>query len=298
MKPLLIFGTESKETLLCRVFDGISLPPLPPQVDVFSFGLVLHVVVTGRRLFASIMNKREQLHFLYHSDFPQLSRALADALADNKPFPTIPAAKFPSLLGEGEGRHPAARLDVISSCHSVCMQPLMESCLASKPQDRPSAQGLCSWLLVCPGITSQSDYYISAAIRCAAYSPTQQLVVAIQSDKPDHVTLFPPDTWQIKRCPTPYSGQHFTCLQVIGNEVFLAASDSLLIYSLKLPHLQSGHISSRPLVGEPHCLFTCDSLQGPKVIVGMTKARIAVFSSPQDGGHLLESEPYVTQVTV
>lgn len=276
------------------------LPPSLPlwfvQVDVFSFGLVLHVVVTGRKLFASIMNKREQLHLLYHADFPQLSSALAEALADSKPFPSVATSKFPLGLEDGGERHPAARLDVISSCHTTCMQPLMESCLASNPTERPSAQGLCSWLLVCPGANSQSDYYISAPVTCAVYSPTQHLVVAMQGDRLDHVTLFPADSWQIRRCPTPYIGEQFTCMEVIGNEVFLVSKDALL-YSLRLPDLQSGHISSVPLSADPVCLFSCEGPHGPSVVVGMPGGRIAVFATPVASGHLLESQPIVTQVS-
>ena len=266
---------------------------------MFSFGLVLHAVVTGRRLFADIINKREQLHLLYHADFPQLSAALADALADSKPPPRFSstASKFPSLVEEGRG-HSAARLDVISSCHTVCMQPLMESCLANNPQDRPSAQGICSRLLVCPGALPQSNYYISSPVQSPAHSHAEGLVIGIQGDRLDHVTLLPTDSWQIKRCPTPYSGERFCCLDVIGSEVFLASEDSLLLYSLRLPRLQSGHISSTPLPGKPECLFSYDTPHGPSVVVGMSAASIAVFSSPEQGSHLLETQPHVVQVRV
>ena len=272
------------------------------QVDVFSFGLVLHVIVTGRRLFANIMNKREQLRLLYHTDFPQLSAALADALADNKPLPSPAALAAAGLRPDEEGqemeRHPAARVDVISSCHSVCMQPLMESCLSSSPQARPSAQGVCSSLLVCPGTTAQCDYYIAAPVLSVCHAPQQRAVVGIQSNRRDHLTLFPLDSWEIQRCPTPYCGQMFSCLEVVGDEVFLVAEDSPLLYSLKLPSLQSGHISSTPLPGTPHCMFTCHAPRGrgTRIIVGMDTARIAVFSTPNDGGHLLESTPIIKQV--
>lgn len=244
------------------------------------------------------MNKREQLHLLYHSDFPQLSSALADALADNKPLPSSSTSKFPTMLEEGAGQHPASRQDVISSCHSVCMQPLMESCLASNPQDRPSAQGLCSSLLVCPGATAQSDYYITAPIQCAVFCHKEQLVVGIQGNGQDQVTLFPSDTWQMRRCPTPYSGQFFTSMEVIGSELFLASSGSQLLYSLHLPSLQTGHISSTPLVAEAACLFSCPGPHGPRVIVGTTLARISVYSSQLGVGHILDTQPHVIQVGV
>ena len=255
---------------------------------------MLHVVVTGQRLFAGIMNKREQLQLLYQTDLPQLSAALADYLSSPNPTPSPgTACKFPSLLDDNN-RHPSARLDIISSCHNVCMQPLMESCLASNPHDRPSAQGLCSKLLLCPGAMPQSDYYISSPVQHAVYSPTANVVIGIHRDGQDHVTVFPPNNaWQMRQCPTPYSGERFSCIEIIRNEIVLASCDSLLLYSLQLPDLQSGHISSTLLIGKPLCLF---SDHEKRMVVGMTEARIAIFSSSADGRLLLESKPHVTQV--
>ena len=290
---------------------SISPTPSSPKVDIFSFGLVLHAVVTGRRLFAGIVNKHEQLRLLYQADFPQLSAALAEALSDSNPLPTTSSStQFPSLLDEA-GRHLAARTDVISSCHSVCMQPLMESCLDNRPEGRPSAQGLCSSLLLCPGSTPQRDYYIAQHVSCSSYCPLEKMVVGLQDDLPDHVTLFPTDTWQMRRVPTPYAGEKFCCLHVAGREVFLASKESKLLYSFDLPSLQSGHILPHPLSGTPFCLFSYEGVGGVTVAVGMSGSKLTVFSSPtrtfsigrgeagggcRGGKHLLERPPLVRQV--
>lgn len=246
------------------------------------------------------MNKREQLRLLYQADFPQLSTALADALNDSSPLHEATPSKFQPVLDE-HGRHRAARTDVISSCHSVCMQPLMESCLANRPEDRPSAQGLCSSLLLCPGSTPQRDYYIAHHVVCAAFSSPEQLVVGLQDDRLDHVVLFPTRTWQMRCVATPYVGERFSCLHVAGREVFLVSQESKLIYSFLLPGLQSGHILANPLETTPTCLFSFDGVHGTNLAVGMEGSRLAVFSSPSStdqhtGGHLLETPPIIRQV--
>lgn len=267
-------------------------------MDIFSFGLVLHVLVTGRKLFPNIISKREQLRLLYHADFPQLSAALADALSDSQPLPSAAKCKFPGLLDD-QHRHPAARKDIKSSCHSVCMQPLLENCLAGNPQDRPSAQGLCSRLLLCPGTSAQRDFYMSALMSSVSYSTSQHLLVGLQRDALNSVTLLPPDSWDMKHCPTPYSGEQFCCLQVLKDEVFLVSQESHLLYSLQLPALQSGHISSTPLPAQPVAIFASSDNQhnANMLVVAMATAKIAVFYSQPNGRHILEGEPVVKQVS-
>ena len=69
-----------------------------------------------------------------------------------------------------------------------------------------------------------------------------------------------------------------------------------LIFSVQLPQLTSGHIAPDLLPGAPLCIITQETGQGAKVIVGMSAARIAIFSSLVKGRHLLEVQPYITQV--
>ena len=260
--------------------------------------------MTGRRLFANIMNKREQLRLLYQADFPQLSAALADALNDSSPHSQVtpPSPKFHPVLDE-QGQHRAARTDVITSCHSVCMQPLMQSCLANKPEDRPSAQGLCGSLLLCPGSTPQRDYYIAHHIISASFCSTEHLVVGLQADRLDYVVLFPTATWQMRCVATPYIGERFVCLHVARQEVFLASQESRLLYSFLLPGLQSGHILAEPLEATPTCIFSFEGIHGINIAVGMSGSRLAMFSSPSTtekwgGGYLLETPPLLRQVGV
>lgn len=263
-------------------------------MDIFSFALVLHYIVTGRKLFAGVANKREQIHRLSNLHIPQLSAALAESMTENNP--PLSSSKFKHLLKNGQ--HPAARTDIITSCHSVCMQQLMVDCLSVNPQDRPSAQGVCSRLLVCPGGMPQANFYITSPVLHAGYSRDTNYIVAVQEGS-THVTLLPTDTWEIQRLMTPYSGEPISCMTVVGKEVFLASSESNLVFSLHLPLLRSGHISPQPLHGKPLCMFAQRDPVGDsfKIIVGMSSGRVAVFSAPRNQGHILESQPYVTQVS-
>ena len=260
------------------------------QVDIFSFGLVLHYVVTGRKLFANAANKRDQLSRIYNSDIPQLSSALSESMSENKPLSS--SSSFPELM-EG-GLHPAASQDVISSCHSVCMQQILEDCVRDDPTERPSADGICSQLLVCPGEMLQNNFYTTEVVKLAGYSAESEVVVAIEEIR-QRVTLIPKKTWRMERRSTPYDGQRFSCLSVIGKEVFLASEESNLLFSLQLPGLMSGTISHQPLMGTPLCIFPQIDGSEIKVVVGMSGGRIAVFSKKK-GRHLLQNKPFVTQV--
>ncbi len=267
-------------------------------MDVFSFGLVLHYVVTGCKLFAGVANKKEQLHRLSNFHVPQLSAALAQAMTENSPPST--SSEYKHLLKDG--RHPAARTDLINSCHSVCMQQLMVDCLSINPLDRPSAQGVSSRLLVCPGSMPQANFYITSPVLHAGYSSQTNTIIAIQEDS-SKVMILPTDTWQVQRVTTPYTEELVSCMTVVGKEVFFASSVTNLVFSLHIPQLQSGHISPQPLPGQALCMFPLKSPRGEncRLIVGMSGGRVAVYSDPpviaDRVGHILESQPYITQVS-
>ena len=286
-------GTE--EYMAPELFRGDGTLTYDEKVDIFSFALVLHLVVTGRKLFAGTLSKQDQIQMVYHSDIPQLGAALAESLEDATPPETRPHTGSHTVLPLQDGRHPAARSDVITACHSVCMQRLLEDCVAIKPHNRPTAQGVCSQLLVCPGGMPQANFFITTAVKSAVYSRASDVVLAIR-ERVDSVVLLPTDSWEVQLPSTPYSGETVTCLTVVGTEVFMASQGSNLVFSLDLPTLQSGHISPQPLVGDPLCIFSHSSSSGVGVIVGMSGGRIAIFTPPPSGGHLLTSQPTVTQV--
>lgn len=249
--------------------------------------------MTGKKLFAGIISKKDQLHRVYNSNIPQLSAALAESLEEDKPRPS-PSKPLTSVLENGI--HPAARNDLVTSCHSVCMQQLMKDCLSGNPLDRPTADGVCGRLLICPGGMPQANYYFMPSVRCAAYCRETEQVVAIQEGC-DKVTLIPKGTWQLQQCAIPYSEEKIGCLAVIGREVFFASQTSNLMFSFQLPSLQSGHISPEPLVGTPLCIIKQPAADGMRIIVGMSGGRLAVFSPPPNGGHILEQPPHLTQVS-
>lgn len=270
---------------------ALTVPPLP-QVDIFSFALVLHQVVTGRRLFAGIINKREQLQMLFNSDVPRLSQALGESFEDKSPRVST---KHPEWLQEG--CHPAARREAATACHSICMQQLMEDCLSQEPASRPSAQGICSRLLVCPGRLRQVNYFTGHRFNRVAYCQEEELVVGMgRVEDSSQLLMMKAETFETNTV-APLNGEKIACFTCAGNELFMASADSYLIYSLRLPSLTSaGHISHEPLPDTPLCIFPHSSHNGLRIVVGMSAGRIAVYSSPEDGRHLLESKPLVSQV--
>ena len=274
-------------------------PPLTVQVDIFSFALLLHLVVTGRRLFAGVLSRRDQLQMIYHSDIPLLSHALSKSIDENRPRTSN--STLDHVFEETSGKHPAARRNVDSSCHSTCMQGIMEDCLARNPANRPSARGIASRLLVCPGGLRQARFFTSSSVSWAGYSRHGNHIVAMETDRDaavDEAMLVIPGAWLYRYKPLPYQGQRITCCEIVGEEVLMGSATSNLLFSLKLPSLTSGHISPVLLPGAPLCIVSQETTQGTKVIVGMSGARIAVFSPPGQGRHLLETHPFITQVLV
>ena len=279
--------------LILSSIEMLAPPPPPPsQVDIFSFALLLHWVVSGKKLYSNMVNRRQQLRMVYNSDMPQLSHALAEALEENKPYP-LPEQDTLGLLKEG--RHPAARRDLITSCHSTCMQRLMENCLSLTPSSRPTAQGICSQLLLCPGEHLQINFFITTLVSSATYCPDANMIIAMQENSA-HLLLVPQGSWQVQQIEIPYKGEKISCFTCVGKELFFASLESNLVFSLHLPSLTSGHISHEPLPGTPLCMFSHFHSNGFRIVVGMSGGRIAVFSPPDNGGHQLESKPVFTQM--
>jgi hypothetical protein len=112
----------------------------------------------------------------------------------------------------------------------------------------------------------------------------------------DEAMLVVPGAWLFRHKALPYHGQKISCLAMVREEVFMGSAETNLVFSMKLPALTSGHISPILLPGSPLCIIPQETAQGAKVIVGMSAARIAVFTPPGQGRHLLETHPFITQV--
>ncbi len=229
---------------------------------------------------------------LFNSDAPKLSEALGQSLEDKSP-------RMPTKQREWleKGCHPAARNDSITSCHTVCMQQLVEDCLSSETSTRPSAQGICSRLLVCPGGLRQVNFFTGYCFNRVAYCSSEDMVVGMgQEEEASQLLLMKVGSWEIHPV-TPLGGEMIACFTCAGNEVFIASADTRLVYSLRLPSLTSaGHISHEPLPDAPLCIFPFVTSTGLRLVVGMSAGRLAVFSSPGEGRHMLESKPRVIQV--
>ena len=171
----------------------------------------------------------------------------------------------------------------------------MQDCLSQNPARRPSAQGVCSSLLTCRGGLKQSRFFIPSPISLVAHSPaTNHILGMTEGESIALVVIY--GAWLYRMKGLPYDGESISCMGVIGKEVFMGSATTNLIFSIQLPQLTSGHIAENLLPGAPLCIITQEMGQDTKVIVGMSAARIAIFSSLVRGRHLLETQPYITQV--
>ena len=270
-------------------------------MDLFSYGLLLHYVVTGQRLFAGAVGKQERLNILRTSKVPRLVQALSESYSPTSSsegansqhrnssqhqnsFPPVTTAPSPS--------HPAARSETITACHSTCMQQLLEACLSLSPSDRPSAQSVVSHLLVCPGSLTQANFFINTRVRTACYCPVKDVVIAMRGSS-QSVFLLSPQTWAVNTANLPYMGEAFSCMACVDGELFMSSSGSRLIFSMRLPALASGHISHQPLPSRVLCLFAQPAKGGARLVVGLEQASIAVFT-PSPSRHMLEEHPYIS----
>ena len=119
------------------------------QVDIFSLGLLLYYVVTGKALLPGFIHKSDS----YDMNFSlSLGRAITSTMEEQKPRESKSNAATPILES---GIHPASRQGCVTMCVAKCMQNLLKDCLWRDPSRRPSAEGVCSHLLLCTGPSTQ-----------------------------------------------------------------------------------------------------------------------------------------------
>eukprot|EP00731_Ephydatia_muelleri_P017993 Em0011g33a len=251
------------------------------KVDIFSFGLLLFHVVTGRRLYTNnVLNNTGPTHSGSSSKFPSLSAALSSSFSE----------KHPTGAEHSAGVHQAARKDPLCSCYAVCMQPLLEACLSLQPGDRPTAQGLYSKLGVCPGSLPQANF-ITAEVKKAIYVPSVGVVLGQMGDSHSSMLEITPASWtvQTRRLQLPCQEEAVRCFVCAEGELYLC-SESGLVFSLSLPHLSSGLIASSPLPSPPLSIFTHPDKTGTRVVVGLADGKVAIYS-PRGSLHPLKSDP-------
>ena len=250
-------------------------------MDIFSLGLLLFHLVTGRRLYTSnVLNNTGPSHSGSSTKCPSLSAALSSSFSEQQ---------HSAGAEHSVGVHQAARREPLTSCYAACMQPLLEGCLALEPCDRPTAQGVYSRLVVCPGSLPQANF-ITAEVKKAIYVPSTGVVLGQAADSNKMLEIAPVSwTAQTRMLHLPCQNEAVSCFVCAEEEMYLC-SESGLVSSLSLPHLSSGLIASSPLPSGPLSIFTHPDKMGTRILVGLANGMVAVYT-PRGSQHPLKSEP-------
>lgn len=258
-------------------------------MDIFSFGVMLYSVVSGKTLVPGLLFKPDsQVTNLSLS----LGQAITSSMEEQRPRdqPSVTAA---SILKDGV--HPASRQGLVSMCVAKCLQSLLRDCLWKDPSRRPSAEGICSHLLLCTAPSTQERIIIQQnfPITGAVEVPGIGNVIA-WGNHGDQLMAVSKDVWSVSKVDLELPDGF-----IRSKNLMCITSTSLFIVSCKSRQLLSftltdfSRMASAPkncLPSNPCCLFT--SSNGDRLYVGMEGGRVAVFTSI-DGKSPLETPPIV-----
>lgn len=239
------------------------------QVDIFSLGLVIHELVTGRHLFSQMVHKHDQLQRLYHTPPPQLSHALERSLSSTELLASLP-----------NKTHPGARYpnQPINTCHSNCFQHLMEACLSRSPKQRPSAKAISTMLGVCPASLPQQSFFIGSTVTgaCLGVCKTGDLIIGYSPHKWELLVIIP-GVWNYVHHPILHPEDSITAATCLNGEVWFATEKSHMIYSLTLPDVEEGHMSWSNLAEQPVFMMTYQINENTAILIGLTEGVAAVY---------------------
>ena len=241
-------------------------------MDIFSFGILLHFVVTGSKLMPFLLCSNSTRDSLTSS--LNLSKALAAAL-DEQRTRSIKENTATAILEHGV--HPAERKNQVSTCVTSCMQPLLTGCLSTAPSDRPSAFSISRRLLLCCGFLPQEKILLHGLTHVSqAFLAKEAGCIVAQLENTREVTLLNLDTWAPNTTHLPLDEKETPLLTV---------TDRLLIVATQIqPTLQVYHLPDLSLVGDkislpyqPSCLFTFLSGSDQMAAVGTEAGHLLVF---------------------
>lgn len=251
---------------------------------------MLYSIVSGKSLVPGLLFKPDsQITNLSLS----LGQAITSSMEEQRPRDQ-PSPQAASILRNGV--HPASRQGLVSMCVAKCLQSLLRDCLWKDPSRRPSAEGICSHLLLCTAPSTQERIIIQQnfPIVGSVKVPGDGSIIA-WGNHGDQVMTVSKDVWNVSK----------VCLQlpegfVRSRNVMCVTSTSLFIVSCKSRQLFSFSVTDlmnktaaapkNVLPSNPCCLFS--SPDEDRLYVGMEGGRVAVFTSI-DGKSPLETLPII-----
>ena len=260
------------------------------QVDIFSFGVMLYSIVSGKSLVpGSLFKTDSQITNLSLS----LGQAITSSMEEQRPRDSVSNAAA-SILKDGV--HPASRKGLVTMCVAKCLQALLKDCLWKDPARRPSAEGICSHLLLCTAPSMQERIIIQQnfPIVGAKELPSVNSIVA-WGNHGNQLMLVSKDVWNVNtlspRLPEAFvRTKNVMC--VVGCEVYIATcSKSRSLQSFSLLNFSSIEAGKNALPSIPSCIFSTQN--GRQIFVGMEGGRIAMFAAAGNDKSPLENPPLI-----
>ena len=255
------------------------------QVDIFSFGVLLHFVVTGSKPMPFLL--QQQSSFLHSMN---LSKAIATALDEHRPRAVRENAASAILE---DGQHPAARGNKVTLCVAACMQPLLQDCLSPVPRDRPSAGGISHRLLLCTGPLPQDKMVLHGHTHISrAHLSREAGCIVAQLNNSRELTTLTLGSWAPKTSFLPLMEQETPLITVTGRLLVVATRMEQTLSVYRLPELSEAEELPARLPFPPSCIFSYqDSANNSMVVVGAEGGHLTVFcASEQLTLELLRSE--------
>ena len=254
-------------------------------MDIFSFGILLFNVVTGKRFVPHFNRSRRGAGGTRETSLsvPHLS-IIASAIEEQRLVGGNNQSPAASLLVNGV--HPAAREGHISTCISTCMQVILEDCLSVDPVKRPAAEGVASRLVLCVGPYTQEKYVLDQNwhIQEAVFLPERGEVLAWEREGQRRVVSINEETFSTELLMRPTTVVTETChhMAIVWNKLFMVTS-SKKAYCYSLPDFILLSSTKDPLPSHSTSLFvSCDASM---VAVGLEGGgRIAMFATGSDMG--------------
>lgn len=260
------------------------------QIDIFSFGVVLYNVVTGKKLDPGFFHRSKSRSL--SSSLPRLGLAITDAMQEQRPHSSQHSPAHVLLEG---GVHPASRQGHVTNCVVTCMQKLLDDCLVILPANRPTAEGIRNSLCICTGpfrqekIIVDHDCLVSWADRCCG-RVSSSLIAWRREEK--MLMFVSPETWAVTQVPLLV--KDVNAVTVVENQAIVSSSTTNKVYAFSVPDMKTLAVSLYALPSAVTCLFSSQATR--QIAVGMQGGWMALFTPSDKDVHQLEGNPKLVHV--
>ena len=247
---------------------------------------MLYSIVSGKSLVPGLLYKTDSQTT---NTSLSLGQAITSSMEEQRPRDPVSDTSL-SILEDGV--HPASRRGFVSMCVAKCLQTLLKDCLWKDPSRRPSAEGVCSHLLLCTAPSTQERIIIQQnfPVVGAVEIPSMDSIAAWGSNGGQFLTVSK-GVWSVKTLSLPLQefftqGNNVIC--VVDSMVYIASCSTRRIQSVDIQGMSNQLAPKNALPSNPCSVFA--SQDGKQVFVGLEGGRIARFTSH---GVMFEDAPLI-----